>query len=60
MAEHGPTTPSALSALRERAEHRDHSAVDELIELAAEQEDLHELRRLADRAMPPRPNNSRN
>lgn len=41
-------TEPELSALRERAEHGDASATDELIELATELGDLNELRRLAD------------
>ena len=39
---------SDLSALRERAERGDKDAVDQLIELAGEQGDFDELRRLAD------------
>jgi len=39
---------SNLSDLRERAESGDDEAIDELIELAAEQGDMDELRRLAD------------
>jgi hypothetical protein len=51
MTEHDPTgasAPSALPALRDRLEHGDHDAVDELIELATELGDMNELRRLAD------------
>jgi hypothetical protein len=39
---------SDLSVLRERAESGDKDAVDQLIELAGEQGNLDELRRLAD------------
>ena len=39
---------SDLSVLRERAENGDKDAVDQLIELATEQGNLDELRRLAD------------
>jgi hypothetical protein len=39
---------SDLSVLRKRAEGGDKDAVDQLIELASEQGDLEELRRLAD------------
>ena len=39
---------SDLSVLRERAESGDKEAVDQLIELAGEQSNLDELRRLAD------------
>ena len=39
---------SDLSALRERAEGGDKDAADQLIELAGEQGNLEELRRLAD------------
>ncbi|MFE7392955.1 hypothetical protein [Streptomyces sp. NPDC057582] len=42
-------TDSDLSALRERAENGDETAVDELIELATELDDMGELRRLADK-----------
>ena len=39
---------SELFALRERAERGDKDAVDQLIEIAGEQGNLEELRRLAD------------
>lgn len=39
---------SGLSVLRERAESGDKAAVDQLIELASEQGNFDELRRLAD------------
>ncbi|MFE2093250.1 hypothetical protein [Streptomyces sp. NPDC059460] len=42
-------TDSDLSVLRERAENGDETAVDELIELATELDDMGELRRLADK-----------
>jgi len=41
-------TDSDFSALRARVENGDETAVDELIELAAEHGDMDELRRLAD------------
>ena len=41
-------TESEFAALRERAARGDPDAVDELIELASEQGDLAELRRLSD------------
>jgi hypothetical protein len=41
-------TDCELTALRRRVADGDRDAVDELIELASEREDLDELRRLAD------------
>ena len=45
---HTRTEPD-LSQLRERAARGDHDAVDQLIELATELDDMEELRRLANR-----------
>jgi len=47
-----------LSVLRARAESGDKDAVDQLIELAGEQGDFDELRRLPTRAAPPQATSS--